>query len=183
MFQNCVKICLLNLTRNIWIQKHICSSSSKPFIIKKAVIEDSICLYGKFTISAACLEIGSTNKGNNPDSYFILVKIMDVISTAIYRYVCRHACMQWKQHKHLLVFVHGVNEDGPACLIAQNTLEHPLIEVRNPWLGDKKVKPWVRHVPQTLGPELQLGLVDPVQKIHVRKIRCEDRRGYKIQFF
>lgn len=155
------------------------------FIIKKV----RSCCHKRFYLSfwkiyhKCCLEIGS-NKGNILDSYFILVKIMDVISTAIYiyRYVCRHACMQWKQHKYLLVFVHGVNEDGPACLIAQNTLEYPLIEVRNPWFGDKKVKPWVRHVPQTLGPELQLRLVDPVQKIHVRKIRCEDRRGYKIQF-
>lgn len=75
---------------------------------------------------------------------------------------------------NLLVLVHGIDEDGPTCLVTQNALEHTLIKVRNPRLGDKKVEPWVGHLPQSLGPEFQLGLVDPVQEIHVRKIRCED---------
>lgn len=57
--------------------------------------------------------------------------------------------------KNLLILVYGVDENGPTCLvITQNALEDPLIEVRNPRLGDKKVEPRVGHVPQPLGPEL-----------------------------
>lgn len=88
--------------------------------------------------------------------------------------------MHWS--KYLLVFVHWVDENRASCFIAQNALENTLIEVGNPGLGYKKVKPWVWHLPQTLGPELQLGLVNPVQEIHIKQVCCEHWWWYKVQF-
>lgn len=91
-----------------------------------------------------------------------------------------HYYMHWS--KYLLVFVHWVDENRASCFIAQNALENTLIEVGNPGLGYKKVKPWVWHLPQTLGPELQLGLVNPVQEIHIKQVSCEHWWLYKVQF-
>lgn len=84
---------------------------------------------------------------------------------------------------NLLVPVHGVDEDGPARLVPQDALEHAPIEVGNPRPGDEQVEPRVGNVPQVLGPELQLGLVDPIQEIHVRDVGGEHGRRYKVEIF
>ena len=116
--------------------------------------------------------------------------IISVKKIYIYIYIlvcctCMHAVLERKKtqtviFRDLLVFVHRVDENGATSFISQNALEHTLIEVRNPWLWHKKVEPWVWYVPQTLGPELELVFVDPVQEIHVRQVSCEDWCRYKI---
>lgn len=84
---------------------------------------------------------------------------------------------------NLLVLIHGVDEDGSARLAPQDALEHAPIKVGDPRSGDEQVEPRVRNVPQVLGPELQLGLVDPVQEFHVGYIGGEHRCWYKIKIF
>lgn len=75
-----------------------------------------------------------------------------------------------ERRRHSLVFIHRIDENRPTSFVSQDAPEYSFIEVINSWFGHKQVEPWMWHLPQALGPEFQLCLVNPVQEIYVWKI-------------
>ena len=65
------------------------------------------------------------------------------------------------------MLVHGVDEDGSTGIISQNALENTSIKISNSRLRNKEIQPRMRDIPQPLGSELQLGRMNPVEKVHI----------------
>lgn len=79
------------------------------------------------------------------------------------------------------MLVHGVDEDGPTGLVPKDATKDPTVKVGDARCRNEEVEPRVWHIPQTLGPELELSLVDSIEEVHVGEVGREHRCRYELQ--
>lgn len=84
----------------------------------------------------------------------------------------------------LLVFVHGVDEDGAhGRIFLENSLENTSIEVQDSWSGYEEVQPWMGNIPKALSAQLQLSPVYSVKEICVGNVVGEHKTRKELQPF